>query len=202
MSISSLFPGLASLRRSLPSTDEFEALLDYFPQAALLLDMQKEKVLLANARAAELTLFTREELSQLRLPKLFPGLFPREFPENKNLTVESVPSPIITRNGGQIEALINLNWLGDSRSWMLVTFEPAEITRLQMAERQRQGQRLHDLNDLLEALQNPRSVRRSSSCLPGRSSPDRRFHTGAVPGRRPGSWSAIKDTMGSRRPLA
>lgn len=153
MSISSLFPGLASLRRSLPSTDEFEALLDYFPQAALLLDMQKERVLLANARAAELTLFTREELSQIQLPKLFPGLFPREFPADKNLTVDNVPSPIITRNGGQIEALINLHWLGDSRSWMLVTFEPAEITRLQMAERQRHGQRLHDLNDLLEALQ-------------------------------------------------
>lgn len=153
MSISSLFPGLSSLRRNLPSIEEFEALLDYFPQAALLLDLQKDKVLLANARAAELTLFTRDELSQIELPTLLPGLFPREFPAHKNLTTESIPTPIITRNGGQIDALVNLNWLGESSSWMLVTFEPAEITRLQMAERQRLAQRLQDLLGLLKALQ-------------------------------------------------
>ena len=153
MSLSSIFPGLASLRRNLPSTDELEVLLDLFPQAAMLLDVQKQRILLANARAAELTLFTREELVQIDIPRLIPGVFPRNFPTDKSLTNESIPAPISTRNGGKLDVLINLNWLGDSRNWILVTFDPAEIARLQMAERQRQAQRLQDLKALVNAIQ-------------------------------------------------
>jgi PAS domain S-box-containing protein len=52
-------------------TAELEALLDAIPASALLLDISKKCILLGNARAAELTSYTRVELSGMPLHSLF-----------------------------------------------------------------------------------------------------------------------------------
>ena len=55
-------PNVPFLRNRQPSLQEVEGLLDYLPQACLLLDLEKNQIVLANARATELTAFTRSEL--------------------------------------------------------------------------------------------------------------------------------------------
>jgi PAS domain S-box-containing protein len=55
-------PGLATI----------QAILDLLPYSALLVDTYSDRIVAANSKATELTAFTRAELNDINLPKLFP----------------------------------------------------------------------------------------------------------------------------------
>ena len=67
-------PNISFLRNRQPSLIALERLLDYLPQAGLLLDLEKSQIVLVNARATELTAFTRSELIGTEIGDLLPFL--------------------------------------------------------------------------------------------------------------------------------
>lgn len=64
------FYTLPTIRRA-PSPADFEALLDLLPHAAVILDAKSKRLLLANAKATELTAYTRAELAGMDFERLF-----------------------------------------------------------------------------------------------------------------------------------
>jgi len=52
---------------------EISETIELFPQAALLLKMDTGDILYGNAKATALSAFTRDELRQIRLNRLFPN---------------------------------------------------------------------------------------------------------------------------------
>jgi len=150
-----LFPGMALLRRRQPTLAEIKVVLDLFPQAALLVDLQLNRVLLANARAATLTAFTRVELVSLELEALLPGI--GQLPRQPGTLSSSGGSPasLKLRNGSELEVLVNLVRLDPLGTWALAYLEPAADYQRQQASLQRQAQRLADLNDLARAAHEP-----------------------------------------------
>ncbi|MDH5508688.1 MAG: PAS domain-containing protein, partial [Anaerolineae bacterium] len=65
-------PDFSLFRRRTPGLAEMEALMDMLPRASILVNSTDHSILLANAKATELTAFTRIELSSLKLNALFP----------------------------------------------------------------------------------------------------------------------------------
>ena len=53
--------------------EDYEAFLELLPHAAFLLESQENRILLANSKVAELTLYTRAELDGLEPGVLFPN---------------------------------------------------------------------------------------------------------------------------------
>jgi two-component system, NtrC family, sensor histidine kinase AtoS len=146
-----LFPGMALLRRRQPTLAEIKVLLDLFPQAALLVDLQLSRVLLANAQAAALTAFTRAELAALDLEALLPGVgqLPRQ---TGTLNADGgLPASMRLRNGSELQVLVNLVRLDPLGTWALASLEPAADYQYREASRQRQVQRLADLKTLVQA---------------------------------------------------
>jgi two-component system, NtrC family, sensor histidine kinase AtoS len=151
MSKAGLFPNVAFLRRRHPTLAEIKVLLDLFPQAALLVDLQLNRILLANAQAAALTAFTRSELSSLELGALLPGAAQLPRQPGTFSSSEGTLASLRLHNGGEIEVLVNLVRLDPLATWALATFEPAADYHRQQASQYRQTQRLADLNALLKA---------------------------------------------------
>ena len=70
-------PKVNFLRNRQPSLQEIEYVLDFIPQATLLVDLDKYRILLVNAKLAELTAFTRAELTNSKIEELLPNLADR-----------------------------------------------------------------------------------------------------------------------------
>ena len=136
---------LPFLRGKQPGFEEIEGLVDLLPQASLLIDLESRRILLANAKATELTAFTRAELTELGLETLFPGALVDSFLKDSaggNFTTKSM---IITHNGTRLEVYATLTRLSRTSHWALASLEPVSSLQQQMAERQRQDVRLRDL---------------------------------------------------------
>jgi PAS domain-containing protein len=96
------FPSMAMLSRRQPSLADLEALLDLLPQPALLWDQLAGQFLLANARATELTAYTRLELTALD-PEI---LFHSASPEARAPTLlGSSLADLPLRQGGTMEVM-------------------------------------------------------------------------------------------------
>jgi PAS domain S-box-containing protein len=138
-------PNLPFLRQRQPSLAEIQGLIDLQSQAAFLVDFQRQRILLANARATELTAFTRVEISQKSLKEILPAI------SNENLPSELIGNPLslfanlTTRHGANLEVFVNLSRLDPQGSWGWVSVEPAATHYQQQADTERQKQRLEDL---------------------------------------------------------
>lgn len=141
-------PTISFHRQRQPTFAELENLIDLFPQAALLLDLPQNRVLLVNSKATELTAFTRAELSAQGVSDLLPSIYEHHLQSE----VSGKPQPFITnlatRNGSGMEVLVSLAHLDAQGGWELATIEPLLLHNQQKAEIQRNMQRLDDLNAL------------------------------------------------------
>jgi PAS domain S-box-containing protein len=153
MNLPSRFSSLPFLRRRQPNLDEIETLIDHFPSASLLIDVQENRILLANAKATELTAFTRAEITKLELNTLFPELDAQDFSPVKKQNTRILTTKCITRNGNEFEVIIALNYLDSPGTWLFATLEPVVIHQLQQTERQRHSQRLAEFYSLAQACQ-------------------------------------------------
>lgn len=147
----SLFPGMGLLRRRQPTLAEIKVMLDLFPQAALLLDLQLDRVLLANAQAATLTAFTRAELTTLELEALLPGI--GQLPRQPGTigTTAGTPASLKMRNGNEVAVLVNLVRLDPLGTWALACLEPVADHQRKQADLEREARRLEDLVELVRA---------------------------------------------------
>ncbi|HZD57456.1 MAG TPA: ATP-binding protein [Anaerolineales bacterium] len=151
MNLPSRIPRFAFLNRRQPNLEEIEALLDLYPIASLLVDLQRDRILLANAKATELTAFTRMELTDMPLGTLFPNLSPGDcIPSDFNTGKKTftLTTPCLAHSGTQIEVILTSNRLATAGSWALLTVQPLAIHEHEQSERQRLTQRLKDFHAL------------------------------------------------------
>ena len=146
-------PSVNFLRNRHPSLQEIEHLLDFIPQEAFLIDLHKNRILLANAKIAELTAFTRAELTNSRIEDLLPNLSNQieNFPEfENNITFQDA---IRTHMGSSIDVDIQVDRLSQQGSWGLATLEPIALNELKAAEQKRQVDLYEDLYSLASTIQ-------------------------------------------------
>ncbi|MGE5223703.1 MAG: ATP-binding protein [Omnitrophica WOR_2 bacterium] len=137
----STFTNFSLHRRSNPGLDAIEALLDRLPYAALLVEAQNKRFLLANAKTAELTAFTRAEVIELGFEDLFPLLdFKNIFhnPEGVDIQVETLVTPLSRRNSSTIEVVITPTPLDPHEKWLLLALEPGSLVEQRQADLERQ----------------------------------------------------------------
>jgi two-component system sensor histidine kinase AtoS len=146
-------PNVPFLRNRQPSLVEIETLLDYLPQASLLLDLDKGCIVLANAKATELTAFTKEELTKFELVGLLPFLSNHIQDYPHSLSSESYIDKLTTRHKKNMEVRVRLSRLDQEGVWGLVTIEPSELRELDVAEKRRKLERFKDLYSLASAAQ-------------------------------------------------
>ena len=128
MSLASRVPRLSFLGRRGLDLAEIEALLDLFSHAAILVDLQLNRILLANAKATELTAFTRADFADMALSALFPHLNPDDFSLDPHQVQKSLSGSCLAHNGNQLEVIITLYPLNARGSWLLASLEPAVFT--------------------------------------------------------------------------
>jgi len=153
------FPNVPFLRNRQPSLAELETLLDYIPQASLLLDLEKHSIVLANAMAAELTAFTRNELIDSDLDDLLPFLSNHLQDIYSSSKTESYIDTISTRQGQGLEVRVQVASLDEAGTWGLLTCEPANLREQAAAEQKRRSDRLSDLYSLIKSNQENSATR-------------------------------------------
>lgn len=136
-----------------PGRAELEALLDYWPQATLLVDRTQNRILMANAKATELTAYTRAELCQLPLPELIPTL---GGPEGQGVQWRSrttVEGTLRNRLGGEVAVELTPMSLDSDRRWAALAVEPARTSRRRQSELDLRTNLWEALHELLLATQ-------------------------------------------------
>lgn len=141
-------PKVNFLRNRQPSLQEIEYVLDFIPQATLLVDLDKYRILLVNAKLAELTAFTRAELTNSKIEELLPNLANRIQNFHAFENTLTFKDTIRTHQGSNIEVSVDLARLNPQGTWGLVTLEPSELQDLKAAEYKRQVERYEDLYSL------------------------------------------------------
>ena len=141
-------PNVPFLRTRQPSLAELENLLDYLPQAGLLLDLDKGSIILANGKATELTAFTKEELINFDFVNLLPFLSNHIQDYPGTLKSETYVDKLTTRHKSGLEVRVTLARLDQEGIWGLVIIEPSELRELDAAEKRRKFERLNDLYSL------------------------------------------------------
>jgi hypothetical protein len=138
-------------RRRQPGLTGLEALLDLYPSACLLIDLGIGKVLLANARATEITAFTRTELARQELATLLPKITLEELQSASEVPSQPILSLLATRNGCATEVTCRFP-VGSSASALLVV-EPASLYEERRAQQQRQRELLDNVLILARSTQ-------------------------------------------------
>jgi two-component system, NtrC family, sensor histidine kinase AtoS len=153
MNRSQLFTTFPFRRRNQPTLTEIEVLLDLLPEAALLVDVQEDLILLSNARITELTAFTRAELSRLNPESLFPGLGARGLKGHLDQNDSIFSTPIRTHNGSEIIVEVELTNLDPDEKWILVAVIPSTLRQQQWEDDRRQEDLFDNLLALTRSLQ-------------------------------------------------
>jgi len=152
-------PNVSFLRSRQPSLAEIETLLDHIPQASLLLDLEKHRIVLANAMATELTAFTRSELIESDLDELLPFLSNHIQGISSSRNPDSYIDTLSTRQGHGLEVRVRINPLDEAGTWGLLTCEPSKLREQDAAEQKRRTDRLSDLYALIKSMQEDNSER-------------------------------------------
>ena len=147
--------GFTLLRRN-PGLPEIQALLEFLPSAALLVELPNGTIHLANARATELTAFTREELGKMKLASLL-------VQADLSAVLPGYPAPsepfnasLLTRNKTHLEVVITRSDLLPQGRWSLVLIERLEMVQQRQAELHRRHSLVESMKMITQALQQTR----------------------------------------------
>jgi two-component system sensor histidine kinase AtoS len=145
------FPTLKRHRRV--SADELNHLLDMLDSPALLADSNNE-IHAANGMAAELSAYTRKELTGEDINMLFPYTVGggELLLTIQNLTNQTLDTTLKTRNLQRIPVNIQIKPLGSDEQLTLLTFQPIEFIQRQLSEHQRLENRLQEFGKLIQVL--------------------------------------------------
>jgi len=155
MRISSLIPTFARTRRRNLNLREIESLLEIVPQTAILLELGSNKILLANAEAAELTAFTRSELVNQTIDDLLPG-FTEDLHNPKDGSIQSqIITKILKRNNTFEDVLVTITILDEVGSCVVATIDPMSLIQEKQSEFDRLESRLNNLLSLVQTTQEP-----------------------------------------------
>lgn len=138
-----------------PESSELEDLLDIYPEAVLILETQSKRIRFANQKAAELTLYTRNELYSNDLLTLLPDideriLQRRPFPE---LTIHN--TSLVKRNKISVEIQVSFHPLTTKGRWGLLSLIPAHLVKKRETERNQPAHFWETIRVLQEAVREP-----------------------------------------------
>lgn len=152
MKTTSPLPILALRKRKNPGFNLVESIVDLFPSAALLVDLEKARILAANSKASEITSFTRQELDNLNIQVLFPRFEQPIFQEEAEYQWDL---PMTKRNGAIVDVRLSLTRLDSNYNWALISLEPFYLWKYRETEAKRQ---LHIWEALRELATSPQQV--------------------------------------------
>jgi two-component system, NtrC family, sensor histidine kinase AtoS len=153
MNRSQLLTALSLRRRNRPTLVELEILLDLLPEATLLLDAQEDIILLSNARATEMTAFTRAELARLNPNSLFPELGKGSFRRFVNNDDNFISTSIKTHHGSDIGVELELIHLDTEEKWILVVIIPSTRRQQLAEETRRREEQFSNMLLLIQSMQ-------------------------------------------------
>ncbi len=148
------FYTLPTLRRA-PGQADFEALLDLLPVPALLLDARSKRVVLANARATELTAYTRAELAGMDFERLSANPTSQAALQKSTTEADTLPLALLKRNKSQVEIVASFQKLSSQSRWILASLEPAEQVQRRMMESTRRGEVIDSMKMISAAIHQP-----------------------------------------------
>ena len=102
-----------------PSMADLGALLNMMPEAALLLDRERERVLFPNSSLLTLTAFTRMELGRSELKDLIPGLV-----LNQLVPGEEREALLTRHNREPLPVRVEVNRLDVEAAWLIIKIQP------------------------------------------------------------------------------
>jgi PAS domain S-box-containing protein len=144
------FYTLPNIRRA-PSPADFEALLDLLPYAALILESKSKRVLLANARATELTSYTRVELVGMDFERLSANPAGKTAFEKISGEPDSAPLALVKRNKSQVAIMASFQRLSTQSRWILAALEPVEQVQQRKMEGTRRGEIVNSMRVITTA---------------------------------------------------
>ena len=153
MSISSIISSLPRARRRNLNLSEVEVIIESFPHIALLLELDTNKILIANANAAEFTAYTRAELIDLQIDELLPGFLDAVKRNEDGRIKNHVSTKINKRNGSCEEVLVFISYLNKQGSCVVASIESITMIEEKQSELERQEARMDLLFALIQALQ-------------------------------------------------
>lgn len=152
MNTLSQITGFPRLPRN-PGIPEIQALMEFLPSAALLVELPSGNIRLANARATEMSAYTREELGKMKTNSLLVQADLPAFLSAFPAPSEPVQAKLITRSKSHLTVSITRNDLLPQGRWSLITIERAEILIQRQAEHQRQKNLIESVQGITQALQ-------------------------------------------------
>ena len=136
-----------------PGATEVEAMIDYLPEAALLIDLKQRIVVLGNSKATELTAYTRAELAGIQIQNLIVPLEGEEkdlWDTLKN-TDQEHRLDILRRGGSRTASIARVSCLNPSKNFFLMTLQTVAVFEQQQQARERQGQLWDTMRSLASA---------------------------------------------------
>ena len=152
MKIASSFPSISRLMRS-PNPEEINSILDLFPTAALVVDTQRRRIVAVNTQAMELSAYTRSELSNLPVKKLFATLDWSDLTANKQSEEKPQQLTLVKRNKSTIDVQVNYSEIASGGHWLLISIESISDLQKRQTDSLRQKMLLQKLGLLSSASQ-------------------------------------------------
>jgi len=139
---------LSLWKPSTPRLEEFNALLELLPVAAILYSVQHHCILGANSKILRLSAYTQTEINQ----QLIEGLFPRnkeiDFINHSNQPGNDFISDIATRSGQSIPVVIQVLPLDSQNKWLVISIETQTQRQQTQTKNQRQIVLFSALNEI------------------------------------------------------
>jgi len=152
MNALSQISGFSKIRRN-PGLPEIQALMEFLPNAALLIELPSGNIRLANARATELSAHTREELGRMNTNTLLVQVDLPALLSSYPAPSEPVQAKLVTRNKTLLDVLITRSDLLPQGRWSLLLVERAEALKQRQAENQRRHDLIESMHIITQALQ-------------------------------------------------
>lgn len=112
---------LPLFKRRSSGAEELEALLDLLPHPTIITDGRSQRVLFANAKATQLTAYTRRELSELDLATLLPQLTADSLDKSSSGQMQQA---LVTRSSRSIQVKLRTENLGGPDHWVAIALVP------------------------------------------------------------------------------
>jgi len=141
--------------RNQPESSELEDLLDLYPEAVLMLETHSKRIRFANQKAAELTLYTRNELYSNDLLTLLPDLDERLLQGRSFLELTNQSISLVKRNKTSVEIQVSYHPLTSKGRWGLLSLILTQVVKKRETERNQPAQYWETIRALEEAIREP-----------------------------------------------
>ena len=151
MKTSAQLANFPRLRRN-PGLAEITALLERLPEAALFVDAKSKRILGTNTKTSEITLYSRQELSDIDSATLFVNFDEATFWGTSGSESHPETLTLVRQNKTEVQVLVTCYDLSPQGKWNLITLEPVSVLQQRQAERQRRSELLESMNTISQAL--------------------------------------------------